>query len=57
MHWIDWFIVLAPVVFVLGMAVYARKYVRGVADFLAAGRVADRYPRLPDPFRFFIPLY
>ncbi len=25
------------------MAVYARKYVRGVADFLAAGRVAGRY--------------
>lgn len=43
MHWIDWFIVLAPVAFVLGMAVYSRKYVRGVADFLAAGRVAGRY--------------
>jgi Na+/proline symporter len=40
MHWI---ILLAPVAFVLGMAVYAKKYVRGVADFLAAGRVAGRY--------------
>ncbi len=43
MHWIDWIIAVVPVVFVLGMAVYARKYVRGVADFLAAGRVAGRY--------------
>lgn len=43
MHWIDWVIVIVPVVFVLGMAIYAKKYVRGVADFLAAGRVAGRY--------------
>jgi Na+/proline symporter len=43
MHWIDWVIVIIPVAFVLGMAIYTRKYVRGVADFLAAGRVAGRY--------------
>ena len=43
MGWIDWIITIVPVAFVLGMAVYARKYVRGVADFLAAGRVAGRY--------------
>jgi len=43
MHWIDWLIVLIPVTGVLGMAVYAKKYVRGVTDFLAAGRVAGRY--------------
>ena len=43
MHWIDWSIAIIPVLFVLGMAVYARKYVRGVTDFLAAGRVAGRY--------------
>ena len=43
MHWIDWVIVIVPVTFVLGMAVYAKRYVRGVADFLAAGRVAGRY--------------
>jgi Na+/proline symporter len=43
MHWIDWGILLVPLLFVLGMAVYAKKYVRGVADFLAAGRVAGRY--------------
>ena len=43
MHWIDWIIVVIPAVFVLGIAIYAKKYVRGVADFLAAGRVAGRY--------------
>ncbi len=43
MHWIDWLIVIVPVTIVLGIAVYARKYVRGVADFLASGRVAGRY--------------
>lgn len=43
MHWIDWLIVAVPVIFILGIAVYSKRYVRGVADFLAAGRVAGRY--------------
>ncbi len=43
MHWLDWVILVVPVVFILCMAAYARRYVRGVADFLAAGRVAGRY--------------
>lgn len=43
MHWIDWLITIVPVVLVLGMAVYCRRYVRGVVDYLAAGRVAGRY--------------
>jgi SSS family solute:Na+ symporter len=43
MHWIDWCITLLPLAFVLGMAVYSRRYVRGVVDYLAAGRVAGRY--------------
>ncbi|MDD5727188.1 MAG: hypothetical protein PHV59_01370 [Victivallales bacterium] len=43
MHWVDWVIMVVPVLFILGMAVYTRKYIRGVADFLAAGRVAGRY--------------
>ncbi|WP_269522287.1 sodium:solute symporter family protein [Coraliomargarita parva] len=43
MHWIDWLIVIVPVVGVLWVAVSSRKYVRGVVDFLAAGRVAGRY--------------
>ena len=43
MHWIDWVIAIIPVCFVLGLAVYSSKYVRGVVDFIAAGRVAGRY--------------
>lgn len=43
MHWLDWLIVLVPVVLILWLAVHSRKYVRGVVDFLAAGRVAGRY--------------
>lgn len=43
MHWIDWCITIIPVMAVLGVAIYSRRYMRGVADFLAAGRVAGRY--------------
>jgi len=40
---IDWLIVIIPVVFVLGIGLYSRRYIRSVADFLAAGRVCGRY--------------
>ena len=43
MHILDWLIVVVPTVFVLWLAVYSKRYVRGVADFLAAGRTAGRY--------------
>lgn len=43
MHWIDWLIVIIPVMFVIGVGVYSRRYVRGVSDFLSAGRVCGRY--------------
>jgi SSS family solute:Na+ symporter len=43
MHFFDWIIAIVPVVAVLSLAVYSRKFVRGVVDFLAAGRVAGRY--------------
>lgn len=43
MHWVDWAIMLVPLLMVLGMAFYSGRYVCGVADFLAAGRVAGRY--------------
>ena len=43
MTWIDWLIVIAPVIFIIGMGFYSRKYIRSVADFLAAGRVCGRY--------------
>ena len=43
MSYVDWAIAVFPVLVVLYLAVFCRKYVRGVVDFLAAGRVAGRY--------------
>lgn len=43
MGWIDWLIVVVPTAFVMIMGLYSRRYVRGVADFLAAGRICGRY--------------
>lgn len=43
MHWIDWLILAVPVLLVLSVAFYSKRYVRGVVDYLAAGRVAGRY--------------
>ena len=43
MHWFDWLIVIIPVLFVLGMGLYSRKYLRDVTTFLSAGRVCGRY--------------
>ena len=43
MNWYDYLIVLLPLAFVLYMGFYSRRYVRGVADFLAAGRICGRY--------------
>ena len=33
----DWLIVLVPLTFIMGMAWYSQRFIRGVADFLAAG--------------------
>src|SRR4051794_17539249 len=43
MHWIDWVLVVAPILLVFGFAAYTHRYVRSVADFLAGGRCAGRY--------------
>ena len=43
MHWIDWIIVCVPLLVVSVIGVKTRKYVKGVSDFLTAGRVAGRY--------------
>ncbi|MEW6752230.1 MAG: sodium:panthothenate symporter [Candidatus Latescibacterota bacterium] len=43
MHLVDWLIVVAPLVLVFYVAARAQRFVKGVADFLAAGRVAGRY--------------
>ena len=43
MTWYNWLIVIVPFLFVIGMAFYARRYIRDVVDYLAAGRVCGRY--------------
>jgi SSS family solute:Na+ symporter len=43
MHWIDWLLVAAPIALVAAFAVYTRRYVHDVVDFLAGGRCAGRY--------------
>src|SRR5690348_13667459 len=43
MQLIDWVLVIAPILLVVGFAVYTQRYVRSVADFLAGGRCAGRY--------------
>ena len=43
MSWIDWCIVIIPVALVYAFGCYARKYIRGVSDYLAAGRLCGRY--------------
>ncbi|MBE6367518.1 MAG: sodium:panthothenate symporter [Lentisphaerae bacterium] len=39
----DWLILIIPTAIVMGVGIYSMKYVRSVADFLSAGRVAGRY--------------
>lgn len=43
MHWIDWLIVGLPMLVVFGIGIQVQRYVRGVSDFLAAGRAAGRF--------------
>src|ERR1700676_1559157 len=43
MTWIDWLLLAAPIPLVLGCALYVRRYVKSVADFMAGGRAAGRY--------------
>jgi solute:Na+ symporter, SSS family len=43
MHWLDWVILCIPLALVLAVGLYSKRFVKGVADFLSAGRVAGRY--------------
>lgn len=43
MHWIDWSIIGLLLAGLTWLTLATRKYVRGVADFLAGNRVAGRY--------------
>src|ERR1700744_6467362 len=40
---IDWILIAGSILIVLVIGLYTQRYVRGVADFLSAGRVAKRY--------------
>jgi SSS family solute:Na+ symporter len=42
-HWIDWIVVSAVVLFMIWIGYYSKRYTRGVADFLAANRLAGKY--------------
>ena len=43
MNWVDWIFVGIPILLVILAALKSQKYVKGVADFISAGRVAGRY--------------
>ncbi len=43
MHWIDWLLVFFSMSVVVSMGAYARRFVKGVADFMSGGRAAGRY--------------
>lgn len=43
MHFIDWISVVAPVFIVGALAIYTRRYLKSVVDFMAGGRLAGRY--------------
>jgi SSS family solute:Na+ symporter len=43
MHLIDWLGVIIPLIAVFSIAFYTKRFVKGVADFLAGGRAAGRY--------------
>jgi solute:Na+ symporter, SSS family len=43
MEWIDWIMLAASVLLIAAIAVYTRRYIHSVADFMAGGRAAGRY--------------
>ena len=43
MFWLDWILIWVPSIVVLYIGWKSQKYVKGVADFLTAGRVGGRY--------------
>lgn len=40
---IDWALTIFPILLVIACAIYTRRYVKSVADFMAGGRAAGRY--------------
>ena len=42
MSWIDWLIVILPIAFVVWIAFFSKRYVKGVVDYLKNFNVSDR---------------
>ena len=43
MGWLDWVLIWVPLLIVVYFGMKSQKYVKSVADFLSAGRIAGRY--------------
>lgn len=43
MSWLDWTIVIIPLIVVYALGIYSSRYANSVADFLSAGRLCGRY--------------
>ena len=43
MHPVDWILLAAPLVAVLGIAIATQRHMKSVADFVSGGRLAGRY--------------
>jgi SSS family solute:Na+ symporter len=43
MQTIDWILLIAPMLIVLGIGLYTQSYMKSVADFMTSGRMAGRY--------------
>ena len=43
MAWYDWLIVVFPVIFVMWVGIYCRRYAKDVTGFISSGRVCGRY--------------
>ncbi|MGN0845109.1 MAG: hypothetical protein ACI4QT_07815 [Kiritimatiellia bacterium] len=43
MNILDWIVLFLPILVIAYFACKAQKHVKGVADFLSAGRIAGRY--------------
>lgn len=43
MQFIDWLLMLLPLLLLVGVGLYTRRYMKSVVDFLSGGRMAGRY--------------
>ena len=43
MHLLDWIFLVVPILIVITIGAYARRYMKSVADFMSGSRLAGRY--------------